>query len=121
MLAHMARLPLVLLGLLALLAAFLWIWSGSLTPPTSQIAMPGMAGTSSAGAEDVRLHSGDSTQSPQRELLPESEFAAQAAQAGTDGTAATFELEIVVLDPEGAPIPGATIESNEPTRQTRTS
>ena len=50
MLAHMARLPLVLLGLLTLLAAFLWIWSGSATPASDQIAMPGMAGASHSGS-----------------------------------------------------------------------
>jgi hypothetical protein len=121
MLAHMARLPLVLMGLLALLAAFLWVWSGSATPSSSQIAMPGTARASNPGPEDARLHSGESAQSPQRELLPESEFAAQAAQPESSASAATFELEVAVLDPEGTPIPGATIESDEPTRQTRTS
>ena len=117
----MARLTLVLVGLLALLAAFLWVWSGSATPASNQIAMPGTAGASNAGPEDARLQSGAASESPQRELLPESEFAAQASPSEANAPAGTFELEVAVLDPEGAPIPGATIESSEPMRQTRTS
>src|SRR5688572_22251953 len=112
------RVPLALLSLLVLLAAFLWVWFAGSAPASDQIASPGSAQLAQAQAPgvDSPLRTSEST-SEQREVLPESAWIEQSAATQALDGAATFGMDVAVLDPDGGPIAGATVQVTSPAKQ----
>jgi hypothetical protein len=119
--APMKRTALVSLSSLALLALLVWVWLADATPAGGPIAAPGTKRASSDASQGAMLRPGELADEAQREALSIEAAAAEASAKAEAASGASFTMDVAVLDPEGDPIAGATVQVLETPKRTLTS